>query len=496
MIIDFENKEGPRRIDITVAVTDGKNVAGDDDDAIDATIVVHVEAFDVDEKGHVSLHAGFDSNGSYPAPRQGAWLTANLNEPDRMASKKHTMRWKWETSADKDAADDDWSQVGSGAGAQYSHYRPTAADEGKYLRAVVTYEDLDGVERTEQAVSTYPVLPPKTFRNLGLTAKVSSGAATLSWNNPNDSDIVRYEYLQSTGNYWNGEWADIPNSDGDTTQFTITGLENGVRYFWIVSVVHKVHETRLRGDYAGFANAIVKPSAEDAPQMSPAPGKAAPAPLKRPLGMRAQPGNGSAALSWNNPDNSSIIGYEYAWYSENSTGISAWEPIPDSDADTTEFTITGLENGVTYIYFIRAVDENGPGKVSAVAVTPNEDAQTAQNPARIFICLEEMIGRRLYNDCSTLLSVKDALDREGVLNWSVFVPIKQWDGITVKGTPKRVKRIDLPNRGLVGSIPEDLARLNKLTHLNLKGNSLTDDCTPKTVADGLKVAKPAACSDD
>ena len=300
VIIDFENKEGPRRIDITVGVTDGKNVDGEDDDSIDATIDVFIEASDVDEEG--------------------------------------------------------------------------------------------------------PGLGPAT-----------------------------------------------------------TTTPNG------------------------------------APQMSPgqsAPGKAAPAPLKRPLGMRAQPGNGSATLSWKDPGNSSIIGYEYAWYSDNAVNISAWEPVPNGDADTTEFTITGLENDLTYIVFIRAVDENGPGKVSAVAVTPNEAAQAALRPARIFICMEEMIGRRLYKDCSILLNVKDELDRDGILNWSVFVPITQWDGITVKGTPKRVKRIDLPNRGLVGSIPEDLAGLNKLTHLNLKGNNLADTCTPKAVADGLKVVKPAACADD
>ena len=117
-------------------------------------------------------------------------------------------------------------------------------------------------------------------------------------------------------------------------------------------------------------------------------GKAAPAPLKRPLGMRAQPGNGSATLSWKDPGNSSIIGYEYAWYSDNAVNISAWEPVLNGDADTTEFTITGLENDITYIVFIRAVDENGPGKVSAVAVTPNEAAQAALRPARIFICME------------------------------------------------------------------------------------------------------------
>ena len=44
----------------------------------------------------------------------------------------------------------------------------------------------------------------------------------------------------------------------------------------------------------------------------------------------------------------------------------------------------------------------------------------------------------LIADCEALLAAKDILVADRSLNWSVDLPIQDWDGIEVSGSPKRV----------------------------------------------------------
>ncbi len=78
----------------------------------------------------------------------------------------------------------------------------------------------------------------------------------------------------------------------------------------------------------------------------------------------------------------------------------------------------------------------------------------------------------LMRDCVLLLNMKDTLGGTAVLNWGLDTPIARWDGVTVEGTPQRVTRLQLPNKGLEGSIPL-LRHLTALTHLDLSHNALS-----------------------
>ncbi len=84
----------------------------------------------------------------------------------------------------------------------------------------------------------------------------------------------------------------------------------------------------------------------------------------------------------------------------------------------------------------------------------------------------------LVSDCEALLAARDVLalpnnDGEPGLNWSTDTPIAEWDGVGLGGTPNRLTRIVLHNKGLNGTVPESLGRLSKLTDLNLSFNELT-----------------------
>ena len=81
----------------------------------------------------------------------------------------------------------------------------------------------------------------------------------------------------------------------------------------------------------------------------------------------------------------------------------------------------------------------------------------------------------LISDCEALLDARDTLAGNGSLNWSSNTPVAEWDGVKIGGTPQRVTRIVLHNKGLNGTISSELCRLSMLTELNLSFNELTGE---------------------
>ena len=89
----------------------------------------------------------------------------------------------------------------------------------------------------------------------------------------------------------------------------------------------------------------------------------------------------------------------------------------------------------------------------------------------------------LANDCEALLDSKATLEgTTGSLNWATFIHISQWDGIrtngdtpSLEGTPLRVTRLFLHERGLNGTIPPALGRVTELKWLYLHRNDLTGE---------------------
>ena len=88
-------------------------------------------------------------------------------------------------------------------------------------------------------------------------------------------------------------------------------------------------------------------------------------------------------------------------------------------------------------------------------------------------------GSPLFDDCTLLLAVKETLAGGAELNWSGALPIHEWQGVTVGGSPPRVTGLDLAGTGLTGRIPPELGRLDGLVHLNLAINRLTGPVPPE-----------------
>ena len=81
----------------------------------------------------------------------------------------------------------------------------------------------------------------------------------------------------------------------------------------------------------------------------------------------------------------------------------------------------------------------------------------------------------LEADRHTLLTARDTLAGTASLNWVADTPITQWDGVTVGGTPKRVRGLSLEDGGLTGEIPTELGSLANLEWLYLHNNQLTGE---------------------
>ena len=83
----------------------------------------------------------------------------------------------------------------------------------------------------------------------------------------------------------------------------------------------------------------------------------------------------------------------------------------------------------------------------------------------------------LVADCEVLLGLKDTLRGTAPLNWSADLPLTEWEGVSMKfmfsdGTT-RVSGIGLSERGLNGSLPGALGKLEHLDGLSLPFNNLT-----------------------
>jgi hypothetical protein len=93
-----------------------------------------------------------------------------------------------------------------------------------------------------------------------------------------------------------------------------------------------------------------------------------PAPIVAPAGLQATAGDGSVALAWTAGVGPGVVGYNVF----RSTAGGDFVRINSSPLTASSFTDTGLVNGVTYSYVVRAVDASGneSGPSNAASATP------------------------------------------------------------------------------------------------------------------------------
>ena len=126
-----------------------------------------------------------------------------------------------------------WTAI-SGSGSTTTSHTVTGLTNGTEYRFKLRAVNVSGAGKPGPGASpwyvsaTPQVLPPAA--PTGLTALAGNGTVVLTWDDPSDTSITRYEYqMRWTGVGW-GSWTAIPGSGSATRSHALTGLTNGTEY--------------------------------------------------------------------------------------------------------------------------------------------------------------------------------------------------------------------------------------------------------------------------
>jgi titin len=181
-----------------------------------------------------------------------------------------------------------------------------------------------------------------------LTGTSQDAQVALTWAAPaaNGAAITDYviQYSADSGSSWIG----FSDAASATNSAVVAGLQNGTSYVLRVAAVNAAGQ----GAWS-LASAPVTPAT---------------APIA-PLGVTGAASNAQVALSWWAPtsDGGAAITDYVIQFSANAG--STWSTFADGSSSTTAATITGLQNGTSYVFRVAAVNTAGTSIWSEISAT-------------------------------------------------------------------------------------------------------------------------------
>ncbi len=271
-----------------------------------------------------------------------------------------------------------------------------------------------------------------------LTATAGDAHVTLDWTAPTTGGAVTgYEYEQTVGGVSAG-W--MSTGTGTTTSHTVRSLTNGTTYAFRVRAVNTAG--------GGPASSIVTVTPVAAVVVPGMPGT-----------LTAVAGNKTATLSWSAPTTGGMVAsYEYQQTVGGTPG--AWMPLTTLATATGTmwtYTVTGLMNGVTYSFQVRARNAAGPGDVSnIVTVTP------AAGPAR---------GIRSVS----IGTIGEGGQAQATVSLTGPVPAGQFVRVKLRLVGKSHTRQNTPSGAVTGVLPSIPSRQSGGVRTDLSGELDTAD---------------------
>ena len=208
----------------------------------------------------------------------------------------------------------------------------------------VTYASRQALPATPTPTAT-PIPPPAPPTNL--VATPGNAQVALNWDDNTEPDLNGYNVYRSTtpgGPYTKVNGALVAVSD-----YADTGLTNGTTYYY---VVRAENTSALESGNSNEASA----TPIDAPPAAP-------------TGLVATPASAQVSLDWADNAEPDLAGYNV--YRSTSTG-GPYTKVNGALVTVSNYTDTGLTNGTTYYYVVRAEDNgtNESGNSSEVSATP------------------------------------------------------------------------------------------------------------------------------
>ncbi len=176
----------------------------------------------------------------------------------------------------------------------------------------------------------------------GLNAAAGVGQVTLTWDDAENDALTGYQVRYAQRDAALPAWSDRHNitSTASTTSHTVTGLTDGTAYTFEVRA--------KKGEVDGAAAGVTQPAA--------------------PRNLSVDAGDASATLSWANPQDGAVIGYQVR-YAQSSVNLPDWSD--DHNVTTrTRHPVSGLTNGREYTFDVRAYNEAGTGVSDSATATP------------------------------------------------------------------------------------------------------------------------------
>ena len=184
-------------------------------------------------------------------------------------------------------------------------------------------------------------------------ADAGNAQVTLSWDNPEDSSITRYQYRQrvTSESAWDPDWTDIPGSGASTTSYTVGNLANWTPYTFQIRAV--------RGN---------EPTATSAATATPE------GPPSAPRNLAALGQDEGITAWWQTPpagdEPAPVTSYKVR-YRQVGMGTSPWQNLTRANDDrSTTQEINNLTNRQHYEVQVAAVNRLGTGQWASIKATP------------------------------------------------------------------------------------------------------------------------------
>jgi hypothetical protein len=182
---------------------------------------------------------------------------------------------------------------------------------------------------------------------------VSTGdSVALTWAAPTStggSEITEYIVRYSTNN--GATWVTFARDASPALSATVTGLTLGTTYLFHVAAVNGAGQGPFSGPSSGVTPVVEQPL---------------------PTGLIGTTGNAQVALTWTAPEPTGGVTITDYTIQYRLASASAWTTVTRSESTEAAATVTGLTNGSSYVFRVRAVFSAGPGAYTAAStpVTP------------------------------------------------------------------------------------------------------------------------------
>jgi uncharacterized cupin superfamily protein len=216
------------------------------------------------------------------------------------------------------------------------------------IQLVISNSAWEGTGKITLTCPVTVIAPAPPSRPQGFSVTPGDGQVALSWTAPeNDggNPITGYKVSSNGG----ANWIDAESE----TSHVFTGLANGTLYSFQVRAINEIGPGEA-------ASITATPSAE----------KTAPT---KPMEVSAKPGDEKVTLSWTVPESNGgdpITGYDVS-----SNGGTNWI---EAESETSH-VFTGLTNGTSYSFKVRAVNSIGNGEPESITETPRTTATAPRN---------------------------------------------------------------------------------------------------------------------